>query len=230
MSANRLMKYLKIDPVFILPKPTSKIIITFVNPTNFFYVTEVKDSFDFIYSDGILLTYLYRKRFNLLLNRVSFDFTSIADQVFHEAVSCSKKVAVIGATSEENQKAVCRLEQKYPGIDVALALDGYTSRENLIDQLTEFPVELIIAGLGSPLQEEFLMHCKKELTYNFVGFTCGGFVSQTAMSTCYYPEIINKLNLRWFIRFIRHKHVRKKLVFDYPLFLFRWLIRPLKFL
>lgn len=58
--------------------------------------------------------------------------------------------------------------------------------------------------MGSPLQEQFALDLKKS-GYNGVVFTCGGFLHQTARGIKYYPEWVNKYNLRAFYRLFHEK-------------------------
>ena len=48
--------------------------------------------------------------------------------------------------------------------------------------------------------------------------TCGGFLSQCAVSNdlIYYPNLINKLNLRWLYRIFSEAHVLRRFILDYP--------------
>ena len=44
-----------------------------------------------------------------------------------------------------------------------------------------------------------------------IGFTCGGFLHQTAQRMNYYPDWINKYNLRAFYRLYKEKGLFKRL-------------------
>lgn len=207
--------------VEVLPKKTK--LITFANPTNYLEICNSGQSFDYIFSDGVFLTFLYNRRFNRKVRRVSFDYGGIANTVFEQSTILGLSVAIIGATAEENATAVQKIKNRYPTLQITHAISGYKQFDDILDQLKSQPVDIIICGMGSPLQESFLMECKYKLSYNFTGFTCGGFITQTSLSDQYYTEFVNKYHLRWLVRFIRHKHVRQKLIFDYPKFLMKWI-------
>ncbi|WP_282058819.1 WecB/TagA/CpsF family glycosyltransferase [Lentibacter algarum] len=204
--------------------PSKTTLITFTNPTNYFALCGSSHEFDYIFSDGILLTLLYNKRFNRRTNRVSFDFGGIAHDVFRHAEVQSLSLAIIGATEQENHVAVKRIKEKYRNLNVVHAISGYKSRKLILEKLKLQPVDIIICGMGSPLQENFLIECKSILSNNFTGFTCGGFLTQTALSEKYYTDFVNKYHLRWLVRMVRHQHVRDKLFIDYPKFLIKWYV------
>jgi N-acetylglucosaminyldiphosphoundecaprenol N-acetyl-beta-D-mannosaminyltransferase len=75
--------------------------------------------------------------------------------------------------------------------------------------------------MGTPAQEEFAVFLKTEgIVANI--FTCGGFISQTAIRTYYYHKF-GKGKLRWLQRAIEFKHIRKRLLFDYPINIIRYI-------
>jgi N-acetylglucosaminyldiphosphoundecaprenol N-acetyl-beta-D-mannosaminyltransferase len=61
------------------------------------------------------------------------------------------------------------------------------------------------------IQEEFLAKVK-ENGFEGIGFTCGGFIHQTAKvgSVPYYPNWVNALNIRFLYRIVYEKHTRKR--------------------
>ena len=60
------------------------------------------------------------------------------------------------------------------------------------------------------MQEKFLLKVKK-MGYQGIGFTCGGFVHQTAMNRMhYYPDWVDKMNLRFVYRMYKEKHTRTR--------------------
>lgn len=197
-------------------------LVTFVNPTNYYNLSAKFSEFDEIYSDGFLLTFLFNRRFRTSITRTSFDFSSIAGEVFQKSADNHLKVAIIGGTKEENFISVKRILARYPNLTVTLNTDGYRDTHQLIEELQACKSDIIICGMGSPKQEYFLIECKNKLVYSFIGYTCGGFITQTAISDQYYSAFVNYFNLRWLVRMIRHKHVRHKLLRDYPKFLIKW--------
>ena len=60
------------------------------------------------------------------------------------------------------------------------------------------------------MQEQFLLMVKNT-GFKGIGFTCGGFIHQTANDEIdYYPAWINRMNLRFLYRMIKEKHTRKR--------------------
>ena len=96
-------------------------------------------------------------------------------------------------------------------------MSGYCSIEHIVEEVERSDVNLIVLGLGTPLQEVVASLILKKKP-NVKIFTCGGYITQTAKSEkTYYPSYIDRFNLRAFYRFYNEKHTRKRYLIDYPL-------------
>jgi N-acetylglucosaminyldiphosphoundecaprenol N-acetyl-beta-D-mannosaminyltransferase len=81
--------------------------------------------------------------------------------------------------------------------------------------------------MGTPYQEDFALLAKKFLKSSFI-ITCGGFLTQTSIRPDYYSPLVKRLGLRWLQRAIYHKHVRRRLIVDYPKFMIRYIVGKLR--
>ncbi|MGI2134127.1 WecB/TagA/CpsF family glycosyltransferase [Shewanella baltica] len=225
-SINNFKNLLSDERTFCSPK-----LVSFVNPYSYFLLCErpeLLDVIDELYVDGALLVKLHNffNKFNVV-ERVSFDFSSIANDVFIFANKNIKSVALVGGSQQENFLAIQYLSEKYPKINFSLSRDGFFYGDEMnqfIDELATSGVDIVIAGMGTPLQEEFLVKLKSVSNNKpLLLFTCGGFISQTAIRGDYYFPIVKKLGLRWLQRFVLHKHVRQRVLNDYPKFIIRYL-------
>ncbi|MFV8038213.1 WecB/TagA/CpsF family glycosyltransferase, partial [Enterobacter cloacae complex sp.6730764] len=152
--------------------------------------------------------------------RVSFDMTSLAPIVFKDAIENNKSIALIGSDSNSLARMLELLKEKYPGINIAYSRDGYFSApkefDECIDSIIKTGPHVVIAGLGTPLQDLFLTKLKSK-GWLGVGYTCGGFIHQTAKKGIrYYPNLINKLNLRWLYRIYDEPKLMKRYFVYYP--------------
>ena len=77
--------------------------------------------------------------------------------------------------------------------------------------------DIVICGMGTPLQEHFLADLQK-LGWGGIGYTCGGFLHQTARDIQYYPEWIDKYNIRWIYRIYDEPKLFKRYFWEYPKF------------
>lgn len=130
-------------------------------------------------------------------------------------------VYFLGAKEEVINKAVMRIEEQFPNLDIAGWQNGYTDVNSVTFQkeIASKNVDLVFLGLGFPKQETWiansLPHFKKGL---FMGV--GGSFDVWAGAVKRAPEIWQKLNLEWLYRLIQQpKRWRRMAVL--PLFVFK---------
>ena len=72
--------------------------------------------------------------------------------------------------------------------------------------------DFLIVGMGVLMQERFLLKVR-DSGYQGIGFTCGGFIHQTAKDEIdYYPGWVDRMNLRFLYRMYKEKHTRKRYI------------------
>ncbi|ALO46406.1 WecB/TagA/CpsF family glycosyltransferase [Pseudohongiella spirulinae] len=206
------------------------ILVTFVNPFSYYDINDDKalcEKFDYFFSDGSLLTILHNLLNSTKIDRVSFDYSSVAGVTLQHAQSEGLTVAFIGATEPEIQKAVANIQNRYPNLKIVYVRNGYirTDKEEnqVMLELIEKGADILICGMGAPRQENFLVRAKKAGVPSKVMFTCGGFLTQTALKDDYYHPFVKKFGVRWLQRAILHAHVRKRILLDYPKFTARFI-------
>ena len=205
-------------------------IYTFLNPRSYLLALDNKilfSHFDGIFVDGIFLTIAMKIFYNKSIMRRSFDMTSMAPKLFLFAEANRKTVYVVASQQEQVVKAIDIFKKQYPNLCFSGYRNGYFSSEEEIDREVEHIVSLnpdfLIVGMGTIMQERFLLKVHKK-GYQGIGFTCGGFIHQTAMNKIhYFPTWANKLNLRFIYRIYKEKHVRKRALHTAFLFPIRFI-------
>jgi N-acetylglucosaminyldiphosphoundecaprenol N-acetyl-beta-D-mannosaminyltransferase len=193
------------------------------NPANAFdfYCIFKKSNFERLYSDGIFIPVIL-SFFGKNIKRMSPDLTSFANNVFNDAISNNLKVLFIGGESQEICSFRSNISSLYPKLSFA-NIDGYKCNFEIYkNYVKSYQPNILFVGLGFPKQELLLLELN-ECYSPFVGYTCGAFISQTSQKKIYYPYLINQLNLRWLYRALTCHHVRKRLIIDYPKFIFKFL-------
>lgn len=212
-------------------KADRPVAISFVNPFSYHEVQkrpELVENIDYFFSDGALLCKL-NNLFLPKITRASFDYSSIAAPFLQHISDEHLNLAVIGATADENEKAVKVLKQQYPNIHIVYARDGYIDdTAPVLKELEERNVNVVLVGMGTPYQEQFCVTAKNKIHLPMLFITCGGFLTQTSIKPDYYHPIIKKLGLRWLQRMVKHKHVRDRVIRQYPKFIVSYLYHMLK--
>ncbi len=208
---------------------------TFVNPFSLRLLCESDveiEQFDKIFIDGGLLKKIVNLSLKKDLNRYSFDFTSLANVIFKYAEDESLRLSVIGSDVLSNEKFVEKIKKKYPELVLTYSRDGYFSEneyEKIINDLDLAKPDIILLGLGTPKQDKFSLHLKKKLSGKLI-FTCGGFIHQysNTKNESYYPNILNKLNLRFLYRIFDEPKLIKRYSVIYPQSLIWYFVKFMK--
>lgn len=194
-------------------------ITTFLNPFSYLISREdpVQLSHFNIKIDGGMLV-IFLNIFGFRVKRESFDMTSLAPLVFNEAIKENKSIYFIGTKPKIIDLAINNIKEKFPELDICGFRNGYISskeRNKVFQEINSLSPDYVICGMGTPVQEKFLIDLKRS-GWDGIGFTCGGFLHQTANGIQYYPVWINKLGLRAIYRMYDEPKLLKRYFIDYP--------------
>ena len=183
-------------------------ITTFINPYSYWVLkkqghllTDPRLNYEY---DGISLALLSRM-LGKGKKRKSFDDTSLAPQIFHDASIMGHSIALIGSAPGITEKAAQILKRRDPKLNITLTQNGFMSKSERKATLEQcLSIDVVICSMGTPYQEYFLLDLL-ELGWKGAGYTCGGYLDQLVASdgADYYPPFFNVLNLRWLYRIIR---------------------------
>jgi len=209
-------------------------LVTFINPFSYYLLekNELINSFNSLFADSALLVKLHNIFNEIKIDRVSFDFSSIATDVLSYASMNDLNIAFIGAKDKELNGALSNLKSLYSNLNIVFSRNGYFNTEDdyskCFDDMRNVKIDILIIGMGSPYQEYFAVKVKNQKLDIPLVFTCGGFLTQTSIKADYYHPLVKKFGLRWLQRGIMHKHVRDRLIKDYPLFVVKYIYNHLK--
>jgi N-acetylglucosaminyldiphosphoundecaprenol N-acetyl-beta-D-mannosaminyltransferase len=211
-------------------QPAGKGLTTFLNPFSYLQLRETPDllaGFDRICIDGALLVSALRLAGFRDVKRVSFDYGSIAGEFLDRCSAEGRSVFFIGTTPDLNPLAVRVIRKKHNGLEIAGSRHGYfnsvSERSRFIRALRDVSPDVVVAGLGTRLQEKFLLDLRAS-GWEGLGISCGGFFHQIASKGReYYPALVNRLGIRSVYRAINEKQIRRRLLIHYPRFPRRFL-------
>lgn len=198
-------------------------VVTFLNPYSLLKISESGidlHKFDKICIDGIALKIFLEKIYRgSEIQRLSFDFTSIAHLVFENAATKNEKGFILGSDENSNNQFISSIESSFSGIKLD-GRSGYFENEqdsaDTIETLSSSSYDFIVIGMGAVKQEQI---AGELVDHGFQGriYTCGGFIHQTAMSGGeYYPAWIDKFNLRFAYRMFKEPSTIARYLIDYP--------------
>lgn len=204
--------------------------ITFVNPYSYYRIPAQKH-FNYIFPDGGSLCILHNIFSNRKVKRYSFDLSSLGKDVLLIANSRKLKVALIGGTESEIKKTSRNIKGMYNDIDLCYTRNGFFKGEQeekkIIKEIQNCNPDITLVSMGTPLQEEIQIKLKKNKAGG-ISFTCGGFISQTSRKPDYYHPLIKTTKTYWLQRALQEKHVRRRLITDYPIFFIKYILELIK--
>ncbi|MBX2921990.1 MAG: WecB/TagA/CpsF family glycosyltransferase [Chitinophagaceae bacterium] len=207
---------------------------SFVNPYSMLLLQnqkEIAEQIDYWHVDGISLVNELNKSFKKCIQRFSFDDTSVAPLVFQFAKTNKLSIIIVGTKEELIHSAIKNIEKKY-SVAIAYYRNGFFSdedeRRSCMDDIIAVGGGIVICGMGTPYQEQFLIDLRKK-GWNGYGYTCGGYLHQIAQKENYYPRIFDKLNIRWVYRIIDEPKLFRRYFLDYPNFFFRFFLYKKQF-
>lgn len=194
-------------------------IYTFLNPVSYLDAlnnTDLFGRFDGIFADGSLLVAAIKMLYGKKVTRRSFDMTSLAPELFEYAEKEGKSLYFVASKQEEVESALEIFKERYPNLIVAGYRNGYFSSEEEQNKeatyITQLNPDFLIVGMGALIQEKFLLKVK-EVGFKGIGFTCGGFIHQTAKNEIdYYPQWVDRMNVRFLYRMYKEPHTRIRYV------------------
>lgn len=194
-------------------------VYTCVNPYSYHMVRKNRhlfDAMDGLFVDGITMCWTIRALWGKKVPRLSFDMSGMALDLFNylNEKDVDRSIYFLGTQQDVLEVSMKNIHEKFPGMKIKGYRNGYfqnkEEREQAIKDIVESGSDFTVVGMGSPLQEEFALDLKNA-GYKGTVFTCGGFLHQTSRNITYYPDWINKYNLRAFYRLIHEKGMWKRL-------------------
>ncbi|MFP3727143.1 WecB/TagA/CpsF family glycosyltransferase [Priestia filamentosa] len=167
---------------------------------------------DIITPDGIGIVYASKMLGRRIKERVTgFD---LVVEIFKTRKQKSKslKVYALGAQPDTIKKAVNHIENTYPNVTVIGFRDGYYKKEEeakIVKEINECKPDLLLVGLGSPKQEEFIFRHKAYLNTK-VAIGVGGVLDVLSGNVKRAPEFYQKIGMEWFYRLVTNPRRLKR--------------------
>lgn len=162
------------------------------------------DAADVVLMDGAPVYALWKRQHSAGGHDSSFRVGS-TDWIRHLAeVPGLHRLAVVGTTSQSNGEACSRLRLQLPGTEVLgfAGEDWGDEREKtVVTKLREFRPQLVLLGLGMPLQETVLWKRRDELPDAVYG-AVGGALDQISGHQRLAPRWLGRLGFEWLWRLL----------------------------
>lgn len=151
--------------------------------------------------DGTGIVWASQKKNGNIKNRITgIDFML---EICSMSVKNNSKIYLYGAKEGIAIKAKHQLEQKYKGINIVGTCNGYTDTLDVIEKINQSGADILFVGLGSPLQEEFIINNKNRLKNIKIFMPIGGSLDVISGQTKRAPNWMIKFNIEWLYRLMK---------------------------
>jgi UDP-N-acetylglucosamine 2-epimerase (non-hydrolysing) len=143
-------------------------------------------------------------------------------RLFEIANKNKNKVYFLGATNDIIEKAAKRVKKDYKNLDVVGFHHGYFKKEEskeIVSEIRKSGAEIVIVGMGSPLQEKWIFENREELDALCLGV--GGSFDVLSGEIARAPKWTQKLGIEWLYRTIQQPKRIKRVVLNLPIFIIK---------
>ncbi len=119
------------------------------------------------------------------------------------------KLFLLGSEEGIAQKAMVRMQKKYPGLQISGAfspsypfMENKQELEEVLELLRQSDADILFVGLGNPRQEIFIDHYKEHYQIP-VSIGIGGTFNFAAGKVIMPPEWIKDMGLAWLFRLVQ---------------------------
>lgn len=199
-AAGMLVEYLEMDDCSMVFTPNSEILLEAVKNRE---LETALNSGQLVVPDGIGVVIASRFYGTPVKERVAgFDLML---RLMETAGSMGKSIYLLGGKPGIAEEAALKLTEKYGGLRIAGARDGYfgtEEEEHIINEINASNADILLAALGAPKQEKFIYNNRGALKVR-IAMGVGGSFDVIAGKTKRAPEFYRKAGLEWFYRLMR---------------------------
>lgn len=199
-AADILAEYLEGDRCSMVFTPNSEILVEAVKDREF---EQVLNKGHLVVPDGIGVVIASRFYGTPFRERVAgFDLML---QLMEIADKKGSSIYLLGGKEGVAEEAAIKLTERYGGIRIAGARNGYfaaESEENIIDEINSSNADILLVALGAPKQEKFIYRHREKLKVR-IAMGVGGSLDVLAGRAKRAPQFFRNAGLEWFYRLIR---------------------------
>ncbi|MCL1632666.1 WecB/TagA/CpsF family glycosyltransferase [Sporolactobacillus sp. CPB3-1] len=159
---------------------------------------EVLNRADYLLNDGIGIK-LGAKLWGIRL-RENLNGTDLIPVLLDQCARNHWSVYLLGAAPKVVRAAAQKLSEKHTHLHIAGIHDGYfDSDEQIIAEINQSGADVLLVGMGMPLQEKFIDRNTHALA-PLVRIAVGGFFDFASETKPRAPKLMRRLNLEWLFR------------------------------
>ena len=184
-------------------------VVVAVNPEKSFAmqqsdeIRELIENADLVIPDGIGIVFGARILHGRQLGRVPG--ADLMQEICKVSSDRDIRIYIYGAKEEVNARAVAKLRERHPDIQIVGRRNGYVrdnEMEGLIQEMNDSHADIVFLALGSPRQERWMNTYGPKLNVG-VCMGIGGTLDTIAGTVKRAPVFMQKIHLEWFYRLVK---------------------------
>ncbi|MCK5115430.1 MAG: WecB/TagA/CpsF family glycosyltransferase [Candidatus Aegiribacteria sp.] len=130
--------------------------------------------------------------------------TDLFPRVMKRASEMGMTLFLLGGRKPVTSRVAETLVQSYPGIEVCGYRDGYFAEDEedkIVRRIRSCRPNILIVGMGFPRQESFSLKYRDRIGANLI-WNVGGLFDFVSGSKPRAPQIVRRIRMEWFFRWI----------------------------
>jgi N-acetylglucosaminyldiphosphoundecaprenol N-acetyl-beta-D-mannosaminyltransferase len=202
-----ILKKLSVNKKFFLVTANPEIVM-YAHSNKYF--KKILDSADMIVADGIGI--VFASMLNSIKLRERIAGYDLIQKLFYKLTDTSYNIYFLGSTKKNVALAYSNMKQKYHGLNIVGTHHGFFYKQNddeqtedsikkIIDNINYLNTDILLVGLGSPRQEEFIYKYKDVINAKiFIGV--GGSFDVMSGVLKRAPVFFQRCGFEWLYRFM----------------------------
>jgi N-acetylglucosaminyldiphosphoundecaprenol N-acetyl-beta-D-mannosaminyltransferase len=181
---------------------------------------DIINSADIVFPDGVGI-WMASKMIKANSFNKSFNLTDNGFQLLQFFTKNNLSVFLFGNKQEIIEQAELQIHKREPNIIISGSLNGYTNKtdDELVETINSSSPDVILVGLGTPKQEEWIYTNKQKLNSKII-ISVGDLFGLYAGKKKRGPKILQRMGLEWLVRLIiQPSNYYKRYILGIPKFI-----------
>lgn len=185
---------------------------------------EFLKSADIAHCDGLGIIYALRFMGYQIPEDYRVSYSVLMPKLLERCNENRLSVYLLGTKNRNMQMALENISQMYPDIRISghhgyFPLNDQSANQKIISEINEFKPNILIVGMGMPIQEYWVQQYQKQLEVNAI-LLGGAAIDRLAGVVPECPKILSKNGLEWLYRLVREpKRLMTRYALGNPAFL-----------
>ena len=178
--------------------------------------------------DGMSLILLARMLGFPLESRHKTSYLDWFDDFLQVAERESWKIYFVGGTPEVSGRLPSILHKTYPLLNIRThhGFDGFDPETTVFREIRQFAPQVVIVGMGMPLQERWIVHASSQLRVNLF-MPCGAMMDFVAGVQKASPRWLGPIGLEWLFRLVHRPNALGRRYLQEPLFMLPLMLKSM---